>query len=349
MTWVAQTLTPALDSDSDSRVTLVPTVLRNPVCRVFTSQYESILMTKPAGRTLAQVWWDLLQPAREHIVRQLARIYAAAFRNPLRSIGNLHPNCGVATSLLRPYEENAKRSLDLCYRLSKLIDRYFPPEVTNMNSDSDTMITKPQAHQHDQNGNGNENRSLEVLQPPSPARPLSSDAEPTVITHSGLTRSTIFVDAQNNISGIEAWDCATALPLWEACQLPLFLILPSSTSSDPPNRRDFKHDVNGYPVAAYWVRLQEYQLACLADVFLAEMRVVCPEWARLCTDDPLSRARRDLSRAICLVTVGAAKMAVESWVGAAERGDEDEMRRLSLTGMGLGIGLKSGKGVGIHN
>ncbi|KAI1639089.1 hypothetical protein F4809DRAFT_658417 [Biscogniauxia mediterranea] len=246
MAWVAQTLTPALDSDSDSR-------------------YESILMTKPAGRTLAQVWWDLLQPAREHIN------------------GNGNEN-----------------------------------RVGGKNRDSHAAV------------------SLEVLQPPSPARPLSSDAEPTVITHSGLTRSTIFVDAQNNISGIVAWDCATALPLWEACQLPLFLIVPSSsTSSDPPDRRDFKHDVNGFPVAAYWARLQEYQLACLADVFLAEMRVVCPEWARLCTDDPLSRA-------ICLVTVGAAKMAVE-------RGDEDEMRRRSLTEMGMGIGLKSGKGVRNHN
>ncbi|KAI0593470.1 hypothetical protein F4775DRAFT_498468 [Biscogniauxia sp. FL1348] len=423
MAWAAQTLTPALDSDSDSdsRVIPVPTVLRNPVCRKFMSQYESILMTKPAGRPLAQAWWTLNQPAKERIVCQLARIYAAAFRNPLRGIGNLHPNCGVTTSLLRPYnvgrissleffwhrhalydfidfgpfersrdwlrarlelwtqdcivdirggaddrktkgvkgkdkwgsdsiQQDAKRALDLCYRLMRLVDRFFPPEDADTDSDQDATIIYPQEHHHYKNGNGDgiragdsrEVASLEVHQPPLPRRSLSSSlAEPTVITHGGLTPSAIFVDAQNNISGIVDWDCATALPLWEACQLPLFLLVPSTTPTtrpaNPPNPRSFKRDAHGYPVAAYWARLDEHQRARLADVFLAEMRATCPEWARLCADDAPSRARRDLSRAIWLVTDRAARPAVERWVGAAEREDEEEMQRWSLTGMGTGV------------
>ncbi|KAK4135809.1 hypothetical protein BT67DRAFT_440687 [Trichocladium antarcticum] len=89
----------------------------------------------------------------------------------------------------------------------------------------------------------------------------------------------ILVSDDGHLTAVVDWECISALPLWVACQVPLFL--QGKASDKEPDKAQYQHDEEGNVVELFWEHLDDYELTQLRRVLLGEMEQLQPEWVRI--------------------------------------------------------------------
>ncbi|KAI0011320.1 hypothetical protein F4779DRAFT_574360 [Xylariaceae sp. FL0662B] len=138
----------------------------------------------------------------------------------------------------------------------------------------------------------------------------------------------VFVHKEEGILKLDTvlgWDLASALPLWEACQPPMFLRGPSRTEVDTPLVDP--DDTIGYAESRveYDIGLEEYKMTRLRTVFLDRVTELAPEWMHIYK---ASSRKRDLSLAIRYCTDASFRPIIESWLEDIDTLNEGNTRTL---------------------
>ncbi|KAI9665451.1 MAG: hypothetical protein M1829_005730 [Trizodia sp. TS-e1964] len=129
---------------------------------------------------------------------------------------------------------------------------------------------------------------LEEIFPAGNAHP-----EPSILHHDDQSQSNIMVDDTGKISGILDWECVSAMPLWKACDYPIFL--KGRVRETEPARERYRHDDNGDPDVLYWEHLMDYELTMLRRCFINEMRKLEPAWIEIFDS---TQTKRDFETAV---------------------------------------------------
>lgn len=161
---------------------------------------------------------------------------------------------------------------------------------------------------------------------------LQNPAERSVILHEDLSLSNILVDNQGNITGIIDWECASAMPLWMATNLPKFLEGP--TRDEEPDRniyadenpedrnmgsgRDDDELDNEGKNELYWIHLLEYENTQLRRVYHTHMCRLRPGWDIEVQENQL---KDDFVRAVFGCSQGFFLKRISLWVDAVEKGE----------------------------
>ncbi|RSM15062.1 hypothetical protein CDV31_005142 [Fusarium ambrosium] len=135
--------------------------------------------------------------------------------------------------------------------------------------------------------------------------------ERTVLVHGDLSHSNILVDDDGAVTGIVDWECVSALPLWAATIMPVFLR--SKDRHQPPDRDQYA-DADPKMEAAdrirlgdyylesegknslYWDHLMEYEQTKLRKVYSDRLSELCPAWGQAYADCGLKRDFREAIR-----------------------------------------------------
>jgi hypothetical protein len=142
-----------------------------------------------------------------------------------------------------------------------------------------------------------------------------TESETYVLQHQDLSTNNILFTSNHTLSGIIDWECVHTVPLWLACQIPRFLRCRDRTSP-PPFEQEFE---NQWYEKAYYNDLEEYEVTQLREVFLKEMRRVCPEWMEVFD---VSTVKADFEFACSVVTKRGTGVPMDEWLDAVEKGEE---------------------------
>ena len=113
-------------------------------------------------------------------------------------------------------------------------------------------------------------------------------AEVTCLYHDDVNWHNILADPdeQGVLTAILDWECVSTVPLWKACQYPLFL-------QGQPRDEEPQHDEYFWPEAEqvasgeeveqvlYGEHMLEYEQTKLRPIFEEEMTKVVPEWSEV--------------------------------------------------------------------
>ena len=163
------------------------------------------------------------------------------------------------------------------------------------------------------------------------------DETPTIY-HQDLHEGNVLVDDDGNLTGLVDWECISAVPLWEACQLPL--LLESREREQCPDRDDYpdydpatwggtgpdpEAEINGNKNVISWEHRSAHHCTLLRQVFLQEMGHICPEWVAI---HKRSTLRRSLSLAVSAIASELLAIHVDQWMRHVRKGDfEDDLNR----------------------
>jgi len=119
----------------------------------------------------------------------------------------------------------------------------------------------------------------------------------------------ILVDDNGILTGVVQWECASALPLWTACDFPYFL-------SDKPRYKkpdqEFSPEGDEWDDYFYTEHLQ-YELTKLRQYFLDEMRQLEPKWIEV-FESATATAQRDFLFAVRNCTDGFLDIFTNEWL-----------------------------------
>lgn len=119
-----------------------------------------------------------------------------------------------------------------------------------------------------------------------------SDEEPSVIFHHNLSNYNVLIDDDGALTGLPDWECVSAVPLWQACSFPDFLV--ERPREGEPKR--VAYDLNDEDSAEdYWRYNKEYEVTKLRRVFLDEMARLEPEWVGIFN---ANQPKRELDEAV---------------------------------------------------
>jgi aminoglycoside phosphotransferase (APT) family kinase protein len=143
----------------------------------------------------------------------------------------------------------------------------------------------------------------------------STVPESYVLHHQDLSTNNMLFSFKHTLSGIIDWECVHTVPLWLACQIPRFLRCRARTSL-PPFEQEFE---NEWYVKAYYEGVEEYEKTQLRELFLEEMRRVCPEWIEVFEASTL---KADFEFACLVATTRGTGSSMDEWLDAVEKGEE---------------------------
>jgi hypothetical protein len=83
-------------------------------------------------------------------------------------------------------------------------------------------------------------RLLKLLRSIFPSNKYYITPEPPILFYDDLSMQNILVDDDRKITSVVDWECASALPLWKACQLPGFL--EGRDRNEEPKRENYAPD-----------------------------------------------------------------------------------------------------------
>jgi hypothetical protein len=282
----------------------VPVVIAYEASRTNPIGFEWILMTKLAGRPLADTWRSLPYLAKEGLVKRFAEYSSCLFKTQLSCIGNIYtvspPKVDRIVSMQffwgdhihqhvrrGPFSSSRdwiEARLALNEHDCHLIMAKYPVR-TGLDSDDEDALDDAE-------------RTLQIIQRLSPlvGQIFPSGRlgeEPSILFHDDLSKHNILVDDSGTLTGVVDWECVSALPLWKACYYPSFLEGP--TRDTKPDGTGYQCGPDGQPGELYWEHLMEFELTILRRVFLDEMARLEPQWMEIFNSSSL---QRDLDTAV---------------------------------------------------
>ncbi|KAI0015756.1 kinase-like domain-containing protein [Xylariomycetidae sp. FL0641] len=320
--------------------------------------YEWILMHAVPGRPLSEVWDQVSFGAKQRIVKQLAAFATAVFMKPFtKGIGSIYlsdsrtPHVGEAVHMPFFWGEHTSRHLyrgpfrhasdwigvrlasardDLLYATQYLhSDKYLNmiPRMGNIVSRLDDLrdtFFPTECLADDQNQADSDN----------PADPDKTSPVPTMVWHDNLSLDNIMVDDSGVLCGVLDWQSITCLPIYEACQLPVFL-QQSVPRPREPEEQDYMDKATKKIDPSYRHHHRQYQITKLAEDYIYELYQQCRPLWNACNDVANKRLREyDTAVQNCVNEYAYRK--VEKWVDDAEegRGEAGEVESLQRQLMG---------------
>ncbi|KAK5070995.1 hypothetical protein LTR64_003970 [Lithohypha guttulata] len=139
-------------------------------------------------------------------------------------------------------------------------------------------------------------------------------SENMVLYHHDLNTGNIMVDEAGGITGIIDWELTLTVPLWQACQLPLFL-----------RRRPGDISANGGDEAGpieqeYWERLTVGERDFLSREYTEAIKASFPEWTTIQKDNVRNRS---LVNAVATIGAPDTVPAIARWVKSVKQGQPD--------------------------
>ncbi|KAN0086641.1 hypothetical protein V8E54_000329 [Elaphomyces granulatus] len=241
--------------------------------------FEWILMEKMPGKPLTDAWKSMQFSAKVQLVRKLAAYSSCLFKNQLRGIGNIYPDSSIL-----PHSPIVQRICSPRFFVGDSILRDLPRGP--FCSSKDWIFSHLSFIEHDCNSFDSEDSDSEdaktTLQLIGRLKShvskffpdCNQDLEPSMLDHGALIMDDILVDDNGILTGVVQWECASALPLWKACDFPEFL-------SDRPRYKELSpEDLNVSPEVYDYVYKEhlQYELTKLRQYFLDEMQQLEPKW-----------------------------------------------------------------------
>lgn len=283
----------------------VPRVVAHEHRRENPVGFEWILMTKVPGRTLADTWRTLHFDVKSSLVRELAAHSASLFRNKLRGVGNIYPDSilpDVGRIVSMPYFWGDHILQDVERGPFRSARTWISASLALSEHDCRSILAKyPDLSNLDSGGEDDVDdatRTLDIIKKltvllPNAIPESDESPEPTVLSHSDLSRHNILVDEQGFLAGILDWECVSALPLWMACNYPSFL--EEKPRHTEPDVGRYHREENGELTELYWEHLFQYETTRLRQVYMDTMRHLEPEWVRVFET---SQVQRDFEFAV---------------------------------------------------
>lgn len=155
------------------------------------------------------------------------------------------------------------------------------------------------------------------------------ETEATAIVHDDLNLNNILVDDQGKITAIVDWECVSALPIWMATRMPLFLqhggreeepnpeiYAPPSPSALEKDQEDMDNLDNEGKSDMFWEHRMEYEVTQLQKVYASKLKELWPDWP---VED--SQSKVDFYEAMLQCDAGVFVKQVERWADSLERGE----------------------------
>ncbi|KAI1125493.1 phosphotransferase enzyme family-domain-containing protein [Nemania abortiva] len=291
--------------------------------------FEWILMTKLEGTPLSQCWSSMTIGSKERLVKQIAAFAASTFDQPfddgIGSIFKAAPNSGgratvdhgrgpfsetsdwmrsrlrAALSDLRSQliddttNENEKATLRHMSKLTRRIERLMPKFL-------------PSSH---------ETASRETALGNAECRPVMTMMK-TMLCHDDLSFDNILINDDGLLGGVIDWQWISCVPLYEACQFPVFLQQACDRFREPAGRF-YLIDEDGPPHPAYFRDYKRYEVTKLRQLYIEEMLDRAPGFVDVWRDEA-SANLRDYEAVIQNCDNKFAISLVEDWVEAIEQG-----------------------------
>jgi hypothetical protein len=158
---------------------------------------------------------------------------------------------------------------------------------------------------------------------------IASEFDPCILFLHDLHQGNIMVDKHGKIIAMIDWEFIPTVPLWQACQVPKFLVGPERLT--PPKKHNYlrpewKGEVNSPPEdikdeymwEGYYDDLDEYQMGFLRQTFLSEMLRIEPAWLECHKYGMWKRDFIELVQAAELGYIFSARM--PTWLDDMEKG-----------------------------
>ncbi|KAI1159131.1 phosphotransferase enzyme family-domain-containing protein [Nemania serpens] len=275
----------------------VPKVIAHESDRANPVGFEWILMEKLAGEPLANVWDNLGFPAKEQLVKQIARYYADVFSNQLRGIGNIYPDSLSPLQYDDPPAVKRIVSMQFFWGDHVLQDVPRGPFQTSaewmrsylslLEHDCDTTLAKYEGTESTESDEDEIEDAMEIRHIIAKLKlfvdgcfPVcGQEPEPSVLIHDDMNQHNILVDKRGNLTGVVDWECVSASPLWKACAYPLFL--EGRPREEAPDLTAYQEGAKEEPNGLYMRHLREYEQTKLRKCFREEMRRLEPRWVEV--------------------------------------------------------------------
>jgi hypothetical protein len=141
------------------------------------------------------------------------------------------------------------------------------------------------------------------------------EEETFVLHHQDLSDNNILVTPSHDIAGIIDWECVHTVPLWLACQIPKFLC-GRTVSGVPAYQEEFENELYE---DSYYEWIEDYEKTQLRELFLREMRRMCPEWVDIYEK---SKILANFDAAIDTACFPFYRDVLDGWIDAVEEGEE---------------------------
>ncbi|KAL2678538.1 hypothetical protein Neosp_009286 [[Neocosmospora] mangrovei] len=264
--------------------------------------FEWILMTRLDGTSLSSAWTHIDFSTKSTLVRQFASFAASLFRNQLSGIGNIYPASRPILSpttgriVSMPFFWGDRINLDMDRGPFRHSRDWIAARLRLAESDCLAVLRKYPADAEidsdaeDDKEDATRTASIiaklqQLIDIVFPETTMAED--PTVLSHTDLSRSNILVDEVGKLTGVVDWECVSALPLWKACSYPSFL--EGRPRRDKPDETRYTQDLDQVPPSLYLEHLLEYELTLLRALFLEEMERVEPRWTAVFNASQLQR------------------------------------------------------------
>ncbi|MCJ1381219.1 hypothetical protein MMC17_004328 [Xylographa soralifera] len=324
--------------------------------------FEWILMEMLPGETLRTRWRKLSEDAKRDLVKQVAKYQAQLCQNYLPGIGNIFVDQVVlpmSKQLLRRTVAKTKYEVLFVDRLVSMIffwgdhiaqdvsrgpfensQDWIRARLSLVLTDQERIL-KTSDNKDDIENSEDAKEIVEKLLKLLPSVFPSNTGTPelNVLFHDDLSMQNILVDDHEKITSFIDWECVSALPLWRACELSVFL--KGRDRNEEPKRAEYAPD-NGEDDAGgltrethdnegvnslYWEHLLEYELTMLRGLFLKEMEMVMPEWIEI---SKRSAVQADFEEAVQNCDNGWRTRKIKSWLDALENSRHWDLRRSFL-------------------
>jgi len=305
----------------------VPKVVASDTSRDNSVGFEWILMNKLPGNPLADVWKLVSYQAKEALVKRFAEFSSVLFRKQLSGIGNIYSasapkvdrivsaaffwgnhlrqdvNRGPFSSSKDWVEARlALSEYDCRETLSKYLGK------SDVDSDEEADLEDGQ-------------RTLEIV---NKLRPLVSkilpagdgqEVEPSILFHDDLNNHNVLVDESGALTGVVDWECVSAIPLWKACNYPLFL--ESKPRDKKPDQTRYRREADGELTQLFWEHMMEHECTSLRRVYFDEIARLEPGWMEIYRK---STMKRDPDLAVQICDGEFVAQHISDWAGEAIAG-----------------------------
>lgn len=281
----------------------VPTIFGYDVSRANPMRFEWTLMDRMPGVTLDKAWPGMSWPAKYRFVYSMVDVLSQLFsRTNSNAIGNIYH-----ADDFRLLGDSHRTLLEMspAYLLGRVVSMGFfwekhivqdiprGPFLTSQQwlltrlalTQSDANAVMANSRDEDELEDAEAtldliSRLMKCIPKRFPSEVEDSGSLACCIRHDDLSRHNILVDPENGtLAGIVDWECVQFVPIWNACQIPVFLH--SNDRSEEPVYLSYKHNADGTPGELYIRHQLEYEQTVLRTAFLERMAQVNPVWTKV--------------------------------------------------------------------
>ncbi|KAK5106528.1 hypothetical protein LTS08_000647 [Lithohypha guttulata] len=247
--------------------------------------FEWILMTRIPGKDLGRAGIDMSIEQESRVVRELASYQRELLQITFPSIGSL------------------------------MASHYDQDSVSDADVDEDDKDSLYWGYSRGPADEAGYRKTLaQDIQSLIPTILQEERSENMVLYHHDLNTGNIMVDEAGGITDIIDWELTLTVPLWQACQLPLFLRRrPDDTSANGGDEAD--------PIEQeYWERPTVGERDFLSREYTEAIKAGFPEWTTIQKDNVRNRS---LVNAVATIGAPDTVPAIARWVKSVKQGQPD--------------------------